>query len=800
MSPERWQKVAAIVGHAAELASPAEREVYLDQVCGHDAELRADVARLLEHARKADTFLEAPPAKRIGPYVLVEEIGRGGMGIVYRAERLDGRLSRPTAIKIVGRNAGSALASRLREEGRILGALQHPNIAALYDAGVSEDGVAYLVMELVAGRPLIDWCVEGHLSGVERLQLFTKVCAAVQYAQQHLVIHRDLKPGNILVAGEGEPKLLDFGIAKVLMAGPEADSGAAGSSPGTVTLLGAMTPDYASPEQIEGASLTTASDVYSLGVILYQMLSGRHPFPSAGQTLTGILGTRRNPVLPPTGLGADVDSIVARAVAFDPQERYGSARELAEDITNFLAGKPVLARPVSAWYQAWKFVRRHRMAVGAATAAVLFIAGFAVYAEVQRRRADQRFRELRALARSVVFEIHDRIAPLSGSTGARKVLVERAAQYLDSLASQTGDGDISLLLELASSYRRVASVTGDPGQANLGDPAGALRYADRAIEVARRAVRSAPSRNLEPGRELYRSLQVRYALLGVLGRPEEQRVAGREKGQLIRRIAAEPAATVQDQIQYAGELFDEASAIPMPADRIQPFAALVKRYEDLAAQLNNDPRQLRNVALMEKYLGSSYSMAGRYDESLTHKRRALDIDSALADRFPEQRHYRADVRNDLRNLSSTANDLHRYGEAESLLARSVALSRQLLKEDAHDRSAVLGLAFDLEMQCKTIAEAGRPQHARAYCNEAIQLLGPPPATDVNSGYVLGKTYAVLADLAIAQKRPVEACQWYRNALASMPKAGVGMDKPDLARDSGNWKKAAAAAGCVASVR
>ena len=285
MNPERWQQVRELL--AAAVALPAdERAAYLNKACGQDAELRSEVDSLLDsHDEAASQFLNVPaadvknalgkPSSRIGVYQIEEEIGRGGMGEVYRAIRADGQYTKEVAIKLVrGGYDSAAVLERFLHERQILASLDHPNIARLFDGGTTEEGVPYLVMELVEGTAIDQYCEKHNLDVNDRLRLFTQVCAAVQYAHQRLVIHRDIKPSNILVTADRVPKLLDFGIAKLL------DSTAGHET----TLLGAMTPEYASPEQVRGEPITTATDVYSLGVVLYRLLTGVSPYPQSART------------------------------------------------------------------------------------------------------------------------------------------------------------------------------------------------------------------------------------------------------------------------------------------------------------------------------------------------------------------------------------------------------------------------------------------------------------------------------------------------------------------------------------
>jgi len=290
MTPERWQQIREVFDRAVSLPSE-KRAAYVNAICANDSDLLHEVESLLSSDDHAGTgFLNSPVVdlthplpnraanrvgSRIGAYNILEEIGRGGMGEVYRASRADGQYEKEVAIKVVrGGYDTAAVLDRFRHERQILASLDHPNIARLLDGGTTEEGIPYLVMELIEGTPIDQYCNAQHLNVTARLRLFLEVCSAVQYAHQHLVIHRDIKPGNILVTKEGTPKLLDFGIAKILdpVSGNES------------TISGPMTPEYASPEQIRNEPITTATDVYSLGVVLYQLVAGRSPYPTKART------------------------------------------------------------------------------------------------------------------------------------------------------------------------------------------------------------------------------------------------------------------------------------------------------------------------------------------------------------------------------------------------------------------------------------------------------------------------------------------------------------------------------------
>jgi serine/threonine protein kinase len=522
MTPEQWQQVKELFGTALDMDEKA-RAAFLDERCPSGSAIRTEIESLLAHAGVA-SFLDQPAIahapdvldevapdrwldQRIGPYRIVSLIGQGGMGDVYRAVRADDQFHKEVAIKVMrGGASASGMVRRFRAERQILASLDHPHIARLLDGGATDDGQPYLVMELVAGVPIDRYCTERNLELPARIDLFRMVCGAVQYAHQHLVIHRDLKPGNILVTSEGDVKLLDFGIAK-LMDPPGAET----APDGTVTVMHVMTPDYCSPEQARGEAVTTASDIYSLGVVLYRLLTGANPNkPTRGSTSEWVRElSETEPAKPsaaaqlttvPSGddttlgkwqkkLRGDLDSIVLTALRREPERRYPSADQLSQDLLRYLQGRPVLARGDQFSYSASRFIRRHKGRLAAAALLVLSLIGGIIatsreasIARAEQARAERHFASVRALANSFIFEVHDSIVTLPGSTPARQVLVKNAQTYLDALSKESGD-DASLQRELASSYEKLADVQGAYNTANLGDTAGAIKSYREALAI-----------------------------------------------------------------------------------------------------------------------------------------------------------------------------------------------------------------------------------------------------------------------------------------------------------------------------
>lgn len=479
---------------------PAERASFLRRACGGDEALRTEVESLLGYGDQAGAVFDgaierlaatfAPSeGSRAGAYRLLKPIGEGGMGVVYLGVRDDGQFDHKVAIKFV--QGGEAVMARFRQERQILARLVHPNIARLLDGGITEDGHPYMVMDYFPGQPITEYCRVRNLPVAERLRLFRKACDAIEHAHRSLVIHRDVKPSNILVNEKGELKLLDFGIAKLLE--PGVDSAAL-----TMTGMRFFTPDYASPEQVAGDPATTATDIYSLGAVLYELLTGRRPHNLTKYTPAEITqAVCIDPVEPPR-ISPDIDAIVLMALRKEPERRYPSVAQLSEDISRYLEDRPVLARPDSTRYRMTKFIRRHRIPVAAgAVALVSLIAGAGValwqarLARMEATQAQRRFEQVRKLARTVLFDLDPKISVLTGSTDARELLVKTALEYLDSLHDDAL-ADPSLSRELASAYERVGDVQGEPSRPNLGQRREAIGSYRKAVDLLARIPRPEP--------------------------------------------------------------------------------------------------------------------------------------------------------------------------------------------------------------------------------------------------------------------------------------------------------------------
>ena len=508
MTPERWQRIGDLFEEA--LALPAdERSAMIDRVAASDKQVRQEVLSLLaSHHDLPGGFVQkriqfavesfhrtsevAGPPPRVGPYRLIRELGRGGMGAVFLAERDDEEYRAKVAIKLVRPGMDTAfILARFRRERQTLARLQHPNISRLLDGGTTDDGLPYIVMEYIDGPWITAYAAQHQLDVEARVRLFQDVCSAVDYAHRNFIVHRDLKPGNMLVDGTGVPKLVDFGICKLLVESVTGDD----------TAGPPMTPNYASPEQIRGEAATTSSDIYSLGVVLYELLTGSCPRRFDSLTPRAIERALERPIVRASAaagavrltrqLAGDLDTILMRALDTDPAQRYDSAAQLADDLRRHLEHLPIRARPHTVGYRAATFVRRHRGSTAAAAAVFAALSVGLAVSRQQARLADERLGQVRSLASKLVVDVHDAVRDLPGSTKARQLIVQTGINYLDALVRSAG-GDPHAQTELAVAYRRLGDVEGNVDSANLGDFPSALAQYQKALPLLDDAIRQAP--------------------------------------------------------------------------------------------------------------------------------------------------------------------------------------------------------------------------------------------------------------------------------------------------------------------
>jgi serine/threonine protein kinase len=722
----------------------------------------------------------------IGPYRIVRELGRGGMGTVYLAERADEQYEKQVAIKLIKRGMDTdSVLRHFWNERQILAGFDHPNIARLFDGGVTEDGLPYFVMEYVEGIPIDHYCEAHQFSVIERLKLFREVCAAVSYAHRHLVVHRDIKSTNILVTKEGVAKLLDFGIAKILQPGES------GQPLATLTGLRLMTPEYASPEQVRGQVVTTASDVYSLGIVLYELLTGRFPYRFASKTPQDIERTitEQIPERPSAitrdhnqlfangnqkALRGDLDNIALMALRKEPERRYQSVEQLSEDIQRHLKSRPILARKDNIAYRAGKFVRRNRIAIAAGSLVLLSLVAGLVATTWEARRERRRFNDVRQLAHSVLFDYHDAIKDLPGATKVRERLVKDALTYLDSLAKEAG-GDPALQRELAAAYERVGDVRGQVYSASLGDRAGATESYLKALRIREALVAAAP-RSAQGRRDLaaiYEKagtelLETKEAPRGL----EQLRKALTLYSELVveqpaRQESRSDLAEIHETIGLALEFRGD-----MPGALEQHYKALAICQQLVAA--NPKDRRLRRI------LSDSYETMGRalfqssdarVADALEANHKAVALLERLLAEEPTDNEYRRRLAISYQNDGDYRAWLKDFRGALESFRKKIAIDEQSFAADPANAQARSDLAYSGERIADLLVELRDYSQALPYYRRALEMYDRSMAADpkelglpIRAIIVrarLGKAQAKLGQLVSARKECDKAADLLR---------------------------------------
>lgn len=689
--------------------APPDRDAFLNETCGGDQERRDSIAKLYD-----ERF--ALRDRRVGPYRIDRELGRGGMGVVYLASRDDQQYDRQVVIKLLQQGQESSeVLRRFQNERQILAHLDHPNICRLFDGGVTEEGELYFVMEYVRGAlPIDEYANRHHLSVVDRLKLFQQACAAVQYAHRFLIVHRDLKPANILVSDEGVVKLMDFGIAKDLMGALSADAAAK-----TIGLQ-PMTPAYASPEQVRGGQITTSSDVYALGVVLYELLTGRHPFRMNEQAVTELLEVicKADPPRPSTvvvrpgmhapadgvrgsfaqssgeglpsklskRLKGDLDWIVLMALRKDPLRRYASVEQFSQDIQKHLENRPVIARSDTLAYRTRKFVERNRFGIAAVALVILSLTAGIITTRIEQGRAKRRFNDVRELAHSVLFEIPDAITDSPGSTKVRALLVNRALTYLDRLARDAGS-DLTLEAELADAYRRVGDLQFKVGNPNLGDIAGAIGSARKELEIRESIVRD--DRRPEPRMALAATHQRMYELLIDTGDPANASKELERSLQIREDLAAANPKDAKMRAELAAAFRvagDRQKAVGTPERAAEYYQKALGIRQALAAESPRDAVARRQVSMDLVRIGDVFGSRnevnlGRYDEARRLYSEAVAIRLSLLAENPNAPGPKRDVANVYQRLGSMLIDMGELRESINTSRKALAIYEDVFRMD-----------------------------------------------------------------------------------------------------------------------
>ena len=756
MEPARLQAIESIF-HAALGVEPARRDTFLREQCASDEGLRREVEALLAAHETAGGFIETPIAslderlfedeetdrligQSVGHYEITSRIGSGGMGAVYLARRADRQYEKQVAIKLIKRGMDTeAMLRRFRNERQILAGFDHPNIARLLDGDTTEDGLPYFVMEYVEGLPIDEYCDRQALDVTQRLQLFRQVCAAVSYAHRRAVIHRDLKTSNILVGADGVPKLLDFGIARLLQPGETLEA------PATLLEQRVLTPEYASPEHLCGEPVTTASDVYSLGVVLYRLLTGQLPHRLKAQSaddMAHIVG-RTEPQRPSAvtdatsgrRLRGDLDNIVLMALRKEPERRYPSVEQFSEDIGRHLDALPVLARRDTLAYRAGKFVRRNTAASVAAALVVLSLVGGIVMttrqaerareqeaiALAEKARAEHRFNEVRQLARSVLFDYHDAIKDLSGATAIRERLVKDGLAYLDSLAGEAGD-DPELQRELAAAYDRVGDVRGENyAAASLGDTTGATDSYMKALRIREALVAASPG-----DAQNRRDLAASYRKIGVQLIETSEHVQGMDylrKGiAVLEPLAAEQPANAEIRQDLAAAYNSLGLALEDtgdPAKALEQHRKALALREALVAAEPGSQKLRRSLVITDINLGRALVLSGDFRGGLASNRKALVTCEALLAESPDS----ADFRRLLAVSYQNDGDYRAIlGDVQGALAsfrKKLPFDEQALAEDPDNAAACGDLAYTRERMGDLLAKVAAYAEALANYRKAL---------------------------------------------------------------------------------
>ena len=714
---------------------PGQRQAFVEQACP-DPERRERLFRLLDAA----PFVHEPkPGDRVGAYVIVQQLGHGGMGTVYLAEQP--LLNRLVALKMIqsGQQNGMAL-DRFIAEQRALARLTHPNIATIYEAGFTDGGFPFFTMEYVDGAPIDAFCIENRLGISERLRLFRDLCAAVHFVHSNAVLHRDIKPGNVLVTKDRQVKLLDFGLAKSLSA--------AQPDP-TVSLL-AFTPSYASPEQIRGDTLTVQSDAFSLGVVLYLLLTGFHPFAAATPGLTEHAVLHLDPVRPSAKvrervaaqdkdtpvasasgpnpahlarlLQGDLDNIVMTALEKDAGRRYASVYQFSEDIQRHFDHVPLVAHAPTWQYRGRKFLRRYRAGVLVATTLLVILIASSVsiawqwrVAQRERGRADRRFNDVRRLANSFLFDFDKAIQDVPGTTAAQQLIVDRAREYLDSLARESDDPQLTR--ELATAYEKVGDVEGDPYSQSLGEPGAALESYTKAL-----ALREKLPRNVDTMYELAGS-HLKIADVAWVQRNWKQ---AEQNYSMAMQLDEQALSSTPTRVDIRKQLSLVYTGMGDTAVEVDDLAAAERDHQRslqirYALANGGGPAEQRSLAVGFLKLGDVANDRGEIPGAIERYQAALRIFHQLAAADPRNAQFRSNRIATLNRLGLAQRKNGQTGKALASQQEALALATEAAREDSSDATAKRDVASTESLLADDLLDLHQDADAVAHLRNDLRL-------------------------------------------------------------------------------
>lgn len=831
MNPSNWKQTKEALATAMELQGES-REEFISTL---PDDIRADVVRLLAADEHAESFINEPvlvergvvsdesepddaEGQIIDDYFLLHKIGSGGMGAVFLAYRSGEGFSQKVALKLIKRGMDTgAVLKRFLMERQILANLEHPNIARMLDGGSTAEGLPYFVMEYVDGVEIRDYCNRRKLGLVQRLELFRKICDAVANAHQKLIVHRDLKPSNILVTKEGEPKLLDFGIAKLTSPDWNADTNEA-----TITQFRIMTPEYASPEQLAGEATATSTDIYSLGVVLYELLTGERPHITRGKTPKEIAEsvmlseppkpstvglerstktggtdyeepdptsddadnrTRSTPVIVEARfLQGDLDNIILKAMRREPERRYQSVQEFSEDIRRYLNGLPVNATADSRLYRFNKYFKRNRVGViGTAVAAVLLITATVVtgwqYTVAQREKAaaERRFADTRELAKSVLYELYDAIDAIPGSTKAKELLAMKAIEYLDRLASE-GSNDPYLLTELADGYQRIGDIQGGFGQSNLGQTREAkISYAKarRLREAVVASGASDPKFRFKLAMAYSKTAESDFNETNIKGYYENHLLA-LETLKALESVLPED----EDYLFELGASYAKTGSAAGANGRFDEGIEYLKKAEEILSNLHNrntsDLTRAMAVSTINDMLAELHSSSGRKTEALYHLKRSASYIFPLLSTNPDNAVLYRNSVGTYYSIAKNECDLGNYDEALVNAEKAIEISKSLLNKDDQDADLSLIYAMSLYAKARILVRSGRPADGLPILEDVFEraeaLQAGDPANEVirfKTAFVhdeIGRAYLSLGLAETKRAAKITALQKARSSL------------------------------------
>lgn len=696
--------------------------------------------------------LPLPEAESFGHYRPVRRVGQGASSVVFEGRREEEEFSQRVAIKVVLDSRPGSLSAW---ETRILARLEHPNIARLLDAGATRSGVRFLVTEFVDGIPCTEFADTQKLDETARLRLFLQICEAVQYANSSLVIHCDLKPANVLVNTDGKVKLLDFGIARLLSMGAD----------DRLTRARFYSPSYASPEQMQGRPLGVATDVYSLGALLCELVSGRalRPQDESIEAIPAHAAGEGPEELP---LSGDLARICQKALRTNPALRYATVADLAADVRRYLDGRPIEARPLSLGYRMRKFVGRNRLLVTVAVAAAAALVATTAVALRQRALAQERFAQVRALANSVLFEMHDEISKLPGSLGARHVLVNRGVEYLDALAKGAGSDD-AIQLEAARGFLRLADIEGVGNEPSLSKSSQALARLERADAMVKAVLQRNPN-NQDALQARYQALEALATVYSLHAAPKAVPAAEEFLRAAEALVAARPGdgRAREERAMALAKLANTYTQSQTHWKRgVEWWRRTLQEWKALADEQPGSLLRKRELARTYQYLAGALLRDVEREEAKAAAREAYRLHKELASVPGEEVEHM--LATDVGVLANTAAQQKRFDEAVPLFQEQLRIREGIVAKDPNNANAVMGVAGTLDRIGLSLVRLKKPAEGAVYLERSLATQRTVLAQDPENILVNREMLFVLTDLteaSLALNRRDQMCRYAKEAL------------------------------------